>query len=185
MTNANGGEWADYEFSFKSTADFVSGESIEIYFPDEYDPFVGHAMKWFNSGSNPSAYYLKCSSTALGLVWCTVDKWKVTIMASSENVTVVAGTAIDITLHYVSNPLATNAAVVQPFILSIYNASNVLTAVKDDAFTKPTLVDPASDIIDIKSVMVSNTDLFSTSSTYNFAFYLEDSTNTWSTAETL
>jgi len=99
MSNNNAGEVADYTFTFKSSTGYAVTESIEIYFPNAFDPFVGMASKWFMN--EPSTYYINCSSTALSLVWCTVDKWKVTIMGSSA---VEAANDIDITLKYVMNP---------------------------------------------------------------------------------
>ena len=99
MSNNNAGEYADYTFKFKASTGYNVGDSISIYFPDAFDPFVGHASVWFEN--EPSTYYLKCESTSMSLSWCTVDKWKVTVMGSAA---VAAENEIDITIKYVSNP---------------------------------------------------------------------------------
>lgn len=101
MSNKNAGEYADYTFTFKSTTGYTATDKIVIYFPVEFDPFVGHASQWLDNESG--TYFMKCSSSAMGLSWCTVNKWKVTIVGTTP---VDAGVDIDITLHYVSNPAA-------------------------------------------------------------------------------
>lgn len=56
MTNNNAGEYSDYTFSFKTDTGYTVGETIEISFPHEFDPFVGGASQWFSN--EPGTYYL-------------------------------------------------------------------------------------------------------------------------------
>lgn len=99
MHNNNVGEASNYTFTYKSPSGYTVGESIVITFPWDFDPFIGKASVWMNQ--EPGVYYMDCSSTTMGLTWCTVDKWTVTVMGSAA---VAADTAIDITLKYVMNP---------------------------------------------------------------------------------
>lgn len=165
MSNNNAGEYADYGFTFKSNAAFAASDKIEIYFPNSFDPFVGNASEWFDNESG--TYYLKCTSTALGLSWCKVDKWKVTVMGSSP---VDASTEIDITIVHVSNPIA--GASVQKLIVSLINSDGVCTATATDfANGGITTVDAPANNIDIASVTSSSHDLFATSN-YTFKYFL-------------
>lgn len=169
MSNNNAGECADYTFTFKSSTGFATTDSIEIYFPNAFDPFVGMASAWFEN--EPNSYYLECSSTALSLVWCKVDKWKVTITGSAA---VEAANNIDITLKYVANPAKGTTG--QKLIVSIINTSGVYqSTLTDFAAGGVTTVDPpAKDIL--FNVMSSNSDLFGSNADYTFAFWLQDTT---------
>ena len=42
-SNDNAGEYSDYTFTFKTDTGYSVGEMIEITFPHNFDPFVGHA----------------------------------------------------------------------------------------------------------------------------------------------
>lgn len=124
MSNNNAGEYASYEFKFKSSIVTAATDKIEIYFPNTFDPFVGHASKWFTAGSDAGKYYLTCpESTALGIVWCTVDKWKVTVEISKE---VAKNTLIDLKIDYVKNPVKGTTA--QKMFVSVVNSSGLHTA---------------------------------------------------------
>lgn len=168
MSNNNAGEFADYTFKFKASTGYTVGDKIVIYFPNAFDPFVGMAGTWLDNES--STYYLECSSTALGLSWCSVDKWKVTIMGSSA---VAAENEIDITLNHVANPAEGTTS--EKLMVAVVNASGVYQA-QDTAFgtNGVTTVKPPAKNITFKSVMSSNHYLFSTGSTYTFEFYLND-----------
>lgn len=80
MSNKNAGEYADYTFTFKSSTGYNATDKIVIYFPVEFDPFVGHASQWLDNENG--TYFMKCSSIAMSLSWCTVNKWKVTIVGT-------------------------------------------------------------------------------------------------------
>lgn len=107
-SNVNAGEYADYEFKFKLDSALTKDDHFEVYFPPAiFDPFVGNSGAWFMN--EPSTYYLHCSSSSLSSIWCTVDKWKVTVMHNTAS-QIDADTEISFTIKYVSNPAAATAA---------------------------------------------------------------------------
>lgn len=70
---------------------------------------------------------MNCSSSVLSMIWCKVDKWKVTIMASGASTsTLDALTSIDVTLKYVANPA--KGTTVKPVMLSIIDTDGHFTA---------------------------------------------------------
>jgi len=171
MSNNNAGEVASYEFKFKNSLLLNATDKIEIYFPNTFDPFVGSASKWFTEGSDAASYYLKCSSTALGLVWCSVDKWKVTVEVSSS---VEKLNLIDLKIEYVMNPVKGTTA--QKVFVSIVDKDGLHTSVHNDFVTGGIAIaaDPPAEIIKVKSVTAGSHDLF-TNADYDFEFYLKSS----------
>jgi len=168
MSNNNAGEMSDYTFNFKSSVGYTIGDTIEITFPHTFDPFVGHASTWLMQES--STYYMKCTSTALSLIWCTVDKWKVTVMGAAA---VEAANEIDITLKYVSNP--NEQITTQKLRVAVINSTGVYQAYNVDFNSAGvTIAAPPATNIPIASVMTSSHKLFANSNTYTFMFYLED-----------
>lgn len=168
MSNNNAGEMSDYTFNFKSSVGYSIGDTIEITFPHAYDPFVGHASTWLLQ--EPNTYYIKCSSTALSLIWCTVDKWKVTVTGSAA---VEAANAIDITLMYVSNPV--EGLTTQKLRVAVINSSAVYQAYNIDFNSAGvTIAAPPVNNIPIHSVTTSSHNLFAGSNTYVFNFFLDD-----------
>lgn len=168
MSNNNAGEKSDYTFNFKSSVGYSIGDTIEITFPHAFDPFVGHASTWLLQ--EPNTYYLKCESTALSLIWCTVDKWKVTVSGSAA---VEAANEIDITLKYVSNPAEGTTS--QKLRVAVINSTGVYQAYNIDFISAGvTIVAPAAVNIPIASVMASSHKLFAGSNDYTFSFFLDD-----------
>ena len=98
---------------------------------------------------------MHCSSTALGLSWCKVDKRCVTITGSVD---VASAGTIDVTLHYVHNP---TVAASRLFIVSQVAADGTYLA-HDTSFNDAavTLTIPPFDIIQLKSVSASDHFLF-------------------------
>jgi hypothetical protein len=138
-------------------------------FPDEFDAYIGMSMNKFNN--EPTTYYIDCSSSALGTVWCTVDHWELWIMGSSD---VVANTDISITVMNVRNPIAGTTS-----------SFKVGHTDKDENYyaynqTFGTVIPTAlGSNIDIREVMRSDSSdtttmeykLFSSSIDYTFKFY--------------
>jgi hypothetical protein len=48
----------------------------------DYDPFIGKSGVWFDT--EPNTHYIECESPTLGLIWCVVDHWEMTVKGSSE-----------------------------------------------------------------------------------------------------
>lgn len=168
MSNNNAGEYSDYTFTFKTDTGYAVGEMIKITFPHAFDPFVGHASQWLAQESG--TYYLNCSSTSLSLTWCTVDKWTVTISGSAA---VEAANSIDITLSMVMNPAEGTTA--QKLRVAVCDANGAYKSYNSDFNSAGvTIAAVPADNIAIQSVMASNHNLFSSSVTYTFNYYLED-----------
>lgn len=167
MSNNNAGEMSDYTFTFKSSSGYTIGDTIAITFPHAFDPFVGHASRWLAQES--TTYYLECTSTALSASWCTVDKWTVTIEGSAA---VDSGNDIDITIKHVSNPPTQTTT--QKFRVAVINSDGVYQAFDKEFATSgvTTVAAPALNI-PIKSVSATNHNLYASSVSYEFAFFLE------------
>lgn len=165
--NKTAGEYSNYTFNFKTSVGYSAGDKIEITFPHAFDPFVGHAGEWLKQEAG--TYYLKCESTSLGLIWCSVDKWKVTVWGGQA---VEAANTIDVTIKYVSNPGA--GTTTQSIRLATLNSSDVYQVYTSDFAGNGGVVitAPAPKNIEIHSVMASNNYLFSNSIDYTFKFFM-------------
>jgi len=163
MDNKTAGEYSNYTFSFKTSVGYTVGDKLEITFPHAFDPFVGNAGQWLLQETG--TYYLDCSSTALGLVWCSVDKWKVTV---SGGAAVEAANLIDITIKGVSNPTA--GTTTQFLRLAVLNSTDVYQVYTANFAANGGVVTtaPATKNIDIHSVTATNNYLFGGSVDYTF-----------------
>lgn len=166
MNVNNAGEYSDLTFTFKNSNGYAVGETIDIIFPSVFDPFVGSASQWF--GQESGSYYLNCESASIGLAWCTVDKWKVTIAGS---VAVEAASNIDITIKYVALPAT--GVTTEKVMLAVRDATGLVTAVAEEFVSTGIDVKtvPANNI-NIASVMASSHKLFGLNATYTFNFML-------------
>lgn len=172
MSTSNAGEASDYTLSFTSSTGYDLGDKIEIYFPDAFDPFVGHASVWFLQEAG--VYYLNCSSSTLSLVWCMVDKWKVTVSGSAA---VEDNGTVDVTIHHVWNP--TEGTTTDKLQVAVVNSEGVYQSHNVDFNNGGIVTTAAPDSnISIKSVTTSNHNLFSGSNTYEFKFFVDKTTFT-------
>lgn len=166
MSATNEASMSDVTIQFKVTTGVLATDHLKIQFPREFDPFVGDASIMLSEES--STYYLECSSTSLGLCWCTVDKHTVTVMPSTA---VEASGLVDITIKNVSNPIAgTTSNKLRVAVVGSDNAYKAYTA--DLTSAGLTTVALPVNNIPIQSVEANNRHLFSTGVEYTFKFYI-------------
>lgn len=166
----NAGEMADYEFKFKSSIGYTVGQTFTVDFPEDFDPFVGNAAKWF---ANENNYYLECSSSAMTYVWCTVDKRRVTVSGSAAVDKLIE---IDFTIKTVCNPPKVSGTTTK-LILAQLDSAGVYQAIDEDfadGGVTTTAVPGAG--VTLKSVKSSDHKLFTTNSDYTFEFLLDNNT---------
>lgn len=166
MTSTTEATMNDVTIQFKVTTGVLATDHLKIQFPREFDPFVGDASVMLSE--EPSTYYLDCSSTSLGLCWCTVDKHTVTVMPSTA---VEASGLVDITIKNVSNP--SNGTTTNKLRVAVVGNDGAYKAYTADLISAglTTTVLPVSNI-PIQSVEANNHYLFSTGVEYTFKFYI-------------
>ena len=162
-------------FDFKDSVNYAAGDAYQIVFPSNYDYFLGDVWTWLSNEQN--VYYIDCSSTQLGIVWCAVNHNVVTVTGSN---TVTGSTEIIININSVVNP--PNAQTGNFQIYHINSSGAYLTVAQTFGTVTPLAV--ASGKIDVRSLVQTDNRIFKPSD-YTWRIYITDVMNTDSTLQVL
>lgn len=167
-TVINAGEESDYTFSFKISQNLNSTHKIWIEFPNNYDAFVGNAQNTFKM-CYPDQYLIKCKSSLFNSTVCIVDHWTVVVTGLAD---VSLGTAIDITVQNVRNPVKINAG---PSIKLVVLDSTDLVIGIAEAFGNVNIDDPPGLAVYKATIPISNE--IGAASEFSLDFYLDATIN--------
>lgn len=166
----NLGEEAVYTFEFISESDLQDNDYIVIKFPDVYDPLIAQDAEFTFLECDSDKVYVPCSSETLGKIRCTVTHWHLRIWEITK--TGKAGTAFDISISSVNNPVAGTTD--QFYVYHIDSQDKI------KAFTKTggsvSIAASASNGVSFKSVEVSNHEI-GEETDFKFEFYLDGTLN--------
>lgn len=157
-------EKATYTFSFISDSAVESGDLIWVFFPTDYDQFLGDADNLY-SNTEPGTYYLSCSSSSLGSIQCAANHRILVI--SKITTKVEALSKISISVWYISNP---DAGTTGEFRVYHLNSKSEVISYTEEFGSATILALPET--LTLKDVKITSNELRDKSD-YTFSFYLD------------
>ena len=160
------GELANYTIYIPYALD--AGVSIQIVFPDAFDPLLGNAYEKYII-TNPGILYIDCFSN-VGHIDCSINQ---RVVSFSLPNTLINTTTTTFILSGIHNPAYSSSYL--PLRLYIYNATNFLNFSNENIQIAGITQLPSS-TIEFRSISVSSYYLQQTSN-YVFQFILTSSTS--------
>lgn len=169
MDNSTANEYADYTFTFQSNQDTEADDYFIIWFPRDFDPYIGDSYiryRW----AEPTYYYINCDSDVLGSdVECMVDHWHLIVNKVGA---VEQGTEIVINVYDVMNPTQTTDT--EDFQFLHMDVDDSAKAV--DRAVGGVAITALAENLTIKSIEVTDNDAFDTAD-YTIEFYVDETLN--------